>query len=88
MTTVLLVGLASGVAALAVSSGSIFAPLRARLTGWPEKLATCPLCLSFWLCAALWFVQGLPDGLSSPVALGSAWAVSAATSYGLERLAE
>lgn len=87
MTIVLLVGLASGVAALAVSAGSLFEPLRARLTGWPAKLAECPLCLGFWLCAALWFVQGLPDGISSPVALGASWAVSAATSYGLERLA-
>lgn len=82
--TILWVGLASGVAALAISDGGLFRPLRNRLD-W--ELLRCPLCLGFWACGALWAAQGLPDHLSAPVAWGAAWAVSAATSYGLRRLA-
>jgi hypothetical protein len=101
LTPVLDVGLASGVAALAVSDSDLFRPLRDRLwpsrdegapsppglRGWLAGLLHCPLCLGFWACAALWLAQGLPDHLSAPVAWGAAWAVSAATSYGLRRLA-
>ena len=88
LTPVLLVGLASGVMALALAQGGLFEPLRARLTGWAGELAGCPLCLGAWLCAALWAVQGIPEGIAAPVAWGAAWAVSTATAYGLERLAE
>ena len=87
LTPVLLVGLAAGVAALAVAEGGLFEPLRARLTGWAGELVSCPLCLGFYLCAALWLAQGIPDNLAAPVALGAAWAVSTATAYGLRRLA-
>ena len=81
------VGLASGVVALALSRGSIFAPLRARLTGWPEKLVTCPLCLGAWLCAAGTALQGAPTGLTWPIAWGASWAVSTALAVAVDRMA-
>jgi hypothetical protein len=88
MTSVLLVGLAAGVAAAAIAADEgLFQPLHARLKGRAGYLMACPVCLSFWLCAALWLAQGIPDGLAAPVAWGASWAVSTATAYGLRRLA-
>jgi len=74
--------------ALAVARGGLFDALRARLRGRLAELAECPLCLGAWLCAGLWAVQGLPEGLAAPVAWGASWAVSTATAWGLERLGE
>lgn len=82
------VGLASGVLALALTRGSLFEPLRRRLTGWASELAHCPLCLGAWLCAGIWLCQGLPEGLAAPVAWGASWAISTATAWGLERMHE
>lgn len=86
MLPVVSVGLASGVMALAVARGDLFKPFRDRLRGRFWMLANCPLCLGAWLCAALWLAQGLPEGLSAPVAWGASWAVSTATAFGLEEL--
>ena len=84
----LAVGLASGVVSLAVARGGLFEPLRARLRGRLAMLAACPLCLGAWVCAGLWLVQGLPPGLTAPVAWGAAWAISTATAFGLEHVYE
>jgi len=84
---ILLVGLAAGVLALAIARGSVFEPLRARLTGWPGELVRCPLCLSAWLCGALWLTQGVPDGVSPDVAWGASWAVATAYAAAVERVA-
>ena len=86
MIAVLLVGLASGVACLAVSASGLFEPLRNRLTGRLGMLVRCPLCLGFWACGALWAVQPLPEGIVLPVAWGASWAVSTATAWLLEEL--
>lgn len=82
--TVLLVGLASGVAALAVSRGSVFAPLRARLTGLWAELASCSLCLGFWFSALLTVLEGT----GGPVEWLASWAVSTAYAVAVERLSE
>ena len=87
MIAVLLVGLASGVACLAVTSGGVFDWLRERVAeGKLGQLVRCSLCLGFWACGALWAVQPLPDGLTLPVAWGASWAVSTATAWLLEDL--
>lgn len=83
---VLLVGLASGVACLAVTSSGLFEPVRNRLTGRLGMLVRCSLCLGFWACGALWAIQPLPPGLTLPVAWGASWAVSTATAWLLEDL--
>jgi hypothetical protein len=82
--TVLLVGLASGVAALALSRGTVFEPLRARLTGWRAELASCPLCLGFHLTALLTALEGT----GGPLEWLAAWAVSTGYAAVVERLAE
>lgn len=86
--TILWVGLASGVICLALAEGGIFDPWRSRLRGKWANLASCPLCLGAWVCAALWVYQGLPPGVSAPVAWGASWAVSTAVSFGLLRLSD
>lgn len=86
MTAVLLVGLASGVACLAVTTSELFYPLRARLSGRLGQLVRCSLCLGAWACAVLWAVQPLPEGIALPVAWGASWAVSTATAWLLEDL--
>lgn len=82
--TVLLVGLGSGVAALAVSRGGIFAPLRARLTGLWAELASCHLCLGFWLSGLL----TASSGSGGPIEWLASWAVSTAYAVAVERLSE
>lgn len=83
---VVAVGLASGIASLAVSEGGIFDPIRRRLRGKLYLLASCAMCLGFWFCGALWAVQGAPPGLVLPVAWGASWAISTATAWGLQEL--
>lgn len=87
-TLTLLVGLASGVICLAVTRGGLFEPFRARLSGKLATLFSCPLCLGAYVVAGLWAFQGLPDGLSAPVAWGAAWAVSTGVAFTLEHLYE
>lgn len=86
MIAVLLVGLASGIASLAVAESGLFAPLRDRLAGWPGQLVRCALCLGFWLCGALWAFQPLPEGIAILTAWGASWAISTATAWVLEDL--
>lgn len=83
MTEILLVGLASGIMSLAISESGLFAPVRRRLDGMLYLLVSCALCLGAWLCAGLWLWQGLPPGISAPVAWGASWAISTATAWGL-----
>lgn len=70
------VGLASGVFALAISRGSVFAPLRARARGWAAEFLGCWLCLSAWASLALTALQGAPAGVYPIVAWGASWAVA------------
>jgi hypothetical protein len=58
------------------------------IRGWLGYLLSCPWCLGAWLCAGLWAVQGVPGGLSWPVAWGAAWWVSTVAVRVLERLME
>jgi hypothetical protein len=87
MTSILLVGLASGVAALAISRGRVFEPIRSRLTGWRAELASCPLCLGFWLSGAATALQGVDVGMVPVVAWGASWAASTLYVAVVERLA-
>lgn len=83
MTSVLLVGLASGIVSLALARGRIFDPLRSRLTGWRAELASCYLCLGFWVSGLLTPLgpsAGLLEWLAS-------WAVSALLAAAVDRLA-
>lgn len=77
------VGLASGVLALAISRGTIFAPLRARLTGWRAELASCYLCLGFWLSAVLTALEGT----GGPIQWLAAWGISTLLAAAVDRLA-
>lgn len=80
------VGLASGVLALALSRGSIFAPLRALARGWVAEFLTCWLCLGAWAAAGLTALQG-PGELAWPVAWGAAWGVSSLLAAAVDRMA-
>lgn len=80
------VGLAAGVLALALSRGSVFAPLRARLTGWPGELASCWLCQSAWWAAGLTALEGA-GGLHPVVAWAAAWGAGALLAAAVDRLA-
>jgi hypothetical protein len=82
--TVLLVGLASGVVSLSVASALVFAPLRARLTGWRTELASCPLCLGFYMTALLTALEGT----GGPLEWLAAWALSTGYAAVVKRLAE
>jgi hypothetical protein len=84
MLTVLLVGLASGIIALALSRGTVFAPVRARLTGWRAELASCPLCLGFWLSGLL----TAAEGTGGPLEWLAAWAISTGYAVAVGRMAE
>ena len=88
MTTVLLVGLASGVLSLALARGSLFDPIRRRLPGLAGELFGCYLCLGAYLSAVLWIVQPVPAGVSEWVAWAASWAVGVAWAAGVERLME
>ncbi len=99
---VLLVGLASGVLALAISRARIFrwlrelvwpghdaeppAPRPPGVRGWAGYLLTCWLCLGAWLCAALWAVEGLPGKPSGLVLWAASWAVSTLLAAAVDRL--
>ncbi len=83
---VLLVGLASGAASTALAWAHLFAPLRARLSGWAAYLAGCPVCLGGWLSLALTALQGAPPGVSPLVAWWGAWGVSSLGAAGMQGL--
>ena len=80
---VTLVGLASGVVSLTLSRGSIFAPLRARLTGWRAELGSCYLCLGAWVSGALTILSGSGGWLEWL----ASWAVSTLLAAAVDRLA-
>ena len=100
---VLLVGLASGVVALAISRTRAFRPLRDIVwpghedepptplppgaRGWAAYLVTCYVCLGAWLAAGLTALQGVPGGLHPVVSWGASWAVGAAFAAAVDRLA-
>lgn len=78
-----LVGLASGIVSLTLSRGSIFAPLRARLTGWRAELGSCYLCLGAWVSGALTILSGSGGWLEWL----ASWAVSTLLAASVDRLA-
>lgn len=55
--------------------GSIFKPLRERGPAWWQELASCPLCLGFWVGAASYMLQ---PGAGLPQNAHSLWRVVAA----------
>ena len=77
------VGLASGVVSLAISRGSIFDPLRTRLTGWRAELASCWLCVGFYVSALLTALEGAGGWLEWL----ASWAVSTLLAAAVDRLA-
>lgn len=87
MNSVLLVGLASGIVALAISRGQVFGSLRAGLTGWRAYLSQCPLCLGFWVSLALTAVQGAPQGIEFCVAWFASWGVGTLLAFSVDRMA-